>query len=72
MATRAYRPTNFGYDRFGGTNLDKPQTRTTAAQRANLANTNKYKIGSESRYGLARRNDALAGYKNKNPTELTE
>jgi hypothetical protein len=37
----------------------------TAAQKRNQANTNKYKIGSESRYGLARRDAALAGYKNK-------
>ena len=39
---------NFGYDRFGGTNLDKPQTRTTAAQIRNQANTNKYPLNDYS------------------------
>ena len=39
------RPTNFGFDRFGGTNTDKPQRRTTPALVRNRANTNKYKLG---------------------------
>ena len=41
------RPTNFGYDRFGGTNLDKPQTRTTTAQLRNQANTDKYRVDTD-------------------------
>ena len=42
------RPTNFGFDRFGGTNTDKPQRRTTPAGVRNRANTNKYKLGDYS------------------------
>ena len=42
------RPTNFGFDRFGGTNTDKPQRRTTPALIRNRANTNKYKLGDYS------------------------
>ena len=42
------RPTNFGFDRFGGTNTDKPQRRTTPSLIRNRANTNKYKLGDYS------------------------
>ena len=42
------RPTNFGFDRFGGTNTDKPQRRTTPALVRNRANNNKYKLGDYS------------------------
>lgn len=37
--------------------------RSTPAQRRNQANSNRYKVGSESRYGFARGNDAVSGYK---------
>jgi len=37
--------------------------RSTPALLRNQANSNRYKVGSESRYGLARGNDAVSGYK---------
>lgn len=40
------RPTNFGFDRFGGTNTDKPQTRTTTAQLRNQAKSNRYPLNN--------------------------
>ena len=42
--------------------------RSTPAGLRNQANSNKYKVGSESRYGLARGNAAVSGYKNKTKT----
>ncbi len=42
------RPTNFGFDRFGGTNTDKPQRRTTPSLLRNRANTNKYPLNDYS------------------------